>query len=171
MIPVASISFTPPPPPPTPLILVQGNNQIIAYFPTNPLLTGTTLKLKIESFCLGSEHCIDYFDFEVPVCGLKSFDPNASKVIVPKLLPELNVMPNPANTEIFVNYRFNSDDIVNERTIHIFDAIGRPVKQIHIFDITNTYKLNVSNLAQGIYIIEIRENNKHILSKRIIINH
>jgi hypothetical protein len=83
----------------------------------------------------------------------------------------LNIIPNPANTVVDISYYFADDNTASNRTIEVYDVVGKPIAEINIGNAAGTYKLDVSRYAQGIYFVEMRENSNHVISKRIIINH
>ncbi len=159
----------------TPATIQPGYNHITATFPvTAAFATSTTpAVIKIEVFCNSWEHCIGYIDTKIPDCKYKSTEamPLQAESEEATYISELNILPNPANTEVNISYRFANDNAANSRSIQVYDAIGRPVTEIKIGNSMGLYNLNVSNYAQGIYFVEIRENNQHILIKRILINH
>ena len=63
----------------------------------------------------------------------------------------IEVYPNPANN--FLNFRFNNDDA---RTIDIYDLSGRLVNTTKVRN--DFINLNVSELSNGMYIYQIRDN-------------
>ncbi len=157
-----------------PAQLSQGFNQIYAEFPNSDIfINNPHILIKIETFCNNGEHCIGYIESDAEPCGYKSSEPIpfAPKAEATDYITQLNIVPNPASTEVNISYRFANDNLANNRSIQVYDATGRPVTEIKIGNASGVYKLNVSNYAQGIYFVEIRENNQHVLVKQIIINH
>lgn len=63
----------------------------------------------------------------------------------------IEVYPNPANN--FLNFRFNNDDA---RSIDIYDLSGRLVNTTEVRN--DFINLNVSELSNGMYIYQIRDN-------------
>lgn len=157
----------------SPATVVPGQNTIHATIPvTAPFnTTNTHVIIKIEVFCNSWEQCIGLIDAIIPDCKYKSTQPIPFADTETDYISELSIAPNPANTEVNISYRFTNNHQTNSRAIQVYDAVGRPVSEIKIKDATGIYKLNVSNYAQGIYFIEIRENNNHVLTKRMLINH
>ncbi len=78
----------------------------------------------------------------------------------------LQIYPNPANDVITINY-----DGLNETnsSIEITNTVG---KIIMIQDVANeTLKnINVSNLSNGIYFVQLKQNGKSIATKKLVIN-
>ncbi len=157
----------------SPSSLIQGINQIIATIQGNSILgsTNTPVVIKIETLCNSWEHCVGYIDAIIPECKY-DFAINKSNTEAETIyISDLNLAPNPGNTEVYISYRFTNDNITNSRTIQVYDAVGRPISDIKIGNANGTYKLDVSRYTQGIYFVEIRENNNHVLTKRMLINH
>ncbi|MFZ4739612.1 MAG: T9SS type A sorting domain-containing protein, partial [Bacteroidales bacterium] len=157
-----------------PNMLIYGSNTITASLPFDTTMFNSAIVIKIETFCNSWEHCIGIFDTLLPDC--KARNKSLTEQPTPgnaetKYVSELSILPNPANTEINIAYRFTNDNAANSRSIQVYDAMGRPVTEIKLSNAAGLYNLNVSKYAQGIYFVEIRENNQHILIKRIIIHH
>jgi len=158
----------------SPAYITQGNSSIMATLPIDPALYNMPVKIKIEVLCNYWEHCVGYIDAVLPRCsgGEKSLLEQSSPANTEtESVSELSILPNPANTEINIAYRFTNDNTAISRSIQVYDAIGRPVTEIKLSNAAGLYNLNVSKYAQGIYFVEIRENNQHLLIKRIIIHH
>ena len=72
----------------------------------------------------------------------------------------LSLYPNPIlNGKVYISTK---NDL--EKDIIIFDVLGKKVLQAHL----NSKELNVSDLAPGVYIIKIREENASATRKLII---
>ena len=69
-------------------------------------------------------------------------------------MSSISIYPNPINDILNINGIFES--------IEIFDIYGKLVL------ISNQDKINTSNLSEGIYTINIKNNN-NIITKRIVI--
>ena len=73
-----------------------------------------------------------------------------------------NVYPIPANNEINIV----TDNLLNNESIIMLNAVGQKVKEISIID--KEQKVDVSNLTEGIYFIRFVEANK---TSKIIVRH
>lgn len=72
----------------------------------------------------------------------------------------LNLYPNPvSNGKVYISTKNDTD-----KEIIIFDLLGKKVLQTTI----SSKELNVSNLAPGVYIIKINENNATATRKLIV---
>jgi hypothetical protein len=156
-----------------PSTLSQGGNAITAKFPANSILgvTNTAVVIKIETLCISGEHCVGYINAIIPPCECNYSQKASLAKIESNNISDFSIAPNPAHTEVNISYRFADNIAANSRTIQVYDAIGRPISEIKIGNAEGVYKLNVSKYAQGIYFVELRENNNHVLSKRMLINH
>ena len=83
-------------------------------------------------------------------------------------IPELGdiiVSPNPASTSI--QLQFTQGLKAQEASLAIYDALGRKVL---IADIkSNNQEINISNLPNGLYILDVWNNEKHARTQQLII--
>jgi hypothetical protein len=70
--------------------------------------------------------------------------------------PDLTVYPNPATEYIFVQ---DNNDAVSE--VLIFNLIGKKVK---VFTYNKGEQFYVADLAKGMYLVQLIDHNKHILT-------
>jgi outer membrane receptor for monomeric catechols len=68
----------------------------------------------------------------------------------------LSIYPNPATDHIFV------DGVQNIKSIKVYSILGCLEKEVF-----NTHKIEVSNLASGIYVVKVR-NGTNVISKKFI---
>ncbi len=68
----------------------------------------------------------------------------------------INVYPNPASNYVMINNAENAN-------IQVYDVMGNKV--LDIKNISNEYKMDVSNLSQGSYMMKIMQNNQ-VITKR-----
>jgi hypothetical protein len=77
-------------------------------------------------------------------------------------LQDIQVFPNPASTELFLNLSsFNATDI----TVKLINTLGKTVSSIKINN--SVSKIPVSNLVSGFYVIHIQANNKNFYTNFI----
>lgn len=67
-------------------------------------------------------------------------------------ITSFNLYPNPVSDELTIELKNNNETVI----ISIIDMIGREIRQIETTD--NLIKLNVSNLAPGVYLCKLRRN-------------
>ncbi len=80
---------------------------------------------------------------------------------------ELNIYPNPANN--ILNIILPENQMENEFTLEIFNGIGQLVKENVIVLQNKTIVINTSNLANGIYLLNLKGNKSQTSSKRFVI--
>jgi hypothetical protein len=81
---------------------------------------------------------------------------------------ELNVYPNPVNGNS-VTVKLNSDVDANSMVV-IRDVIGKQVAVYNVNNIGGEMNLNVSNLNNGMFFVNVESNNAIISSSKLLIN-
>lgn len=82
-------------------------------------------------------------------------------------IPDLEIFPNPADDKLSIY----SKSINEKTTIKIFDIIGNELRsEQNIQNSASSLKINVSDLANGIYIL-VLSTDKGSLSQKLIIQH
>jgi hypothetical protein len=76
---------------------------------------------------------------------------------------EINVYPNPSNQKITIN----SNLAFNDATIFVYNSYGQVVRQITHIN-TQSFSMERNNLSDGIYFIEIFENDKLRTKTKVI---
>ncbi len=164
---VGSFTYT------SPAVLNPGFNAIYAEFQLLHYVPNAIFKLKV--FCNSYETCIGYRETDIPECGEFGdfYNPEKSgkAILDTEENARLHIMPNPADAQLTIKYRFNATNTSGKKLLKIFDATGRPVKEIILGNNNGTLTLDVSYIAQGIYLIGLIDENKLILTKRLLINH
>ena len=77
---------------------------------------------------------------------------------------ELNVYPNPASKEIFIESNANG-----AFDVKLSDVAGNLIKQWKL-DLSSTNQLGIDNLSNGLYILTLESNNLRSVD-RIIVQH
>ncbi|MEQ1732672.1 MAG: T9SS type A sorting domain-containing protein [Bacteroidia bacterium] len=98
-------------------------------------------------------------------------DVNAEyKITVVKQLPttinELKINPNPFNETATVNINLT----VSTATLQLRTVLGEVVQKHSVQEGENTIVINKNNLAQGMYVLVLVQENKVIATQKIIIN-
>ncbi len=157
-----------------PVISGALNNGINTVTFSIPVTGINSIDIKIEGIC-GLEKCLGFTTIDLPPCDNKSMLQNdeGERISTTKdNISWLKVVPNPANTDVTINYHFtDSQSGIIERTLLITDAVGRELIQQKISQTDGVYKLNVSQFGQGIYFVEILENNRHLKTERLVVHH
>jgi hypothetical protein len=82
-----------------------------------------------------------------------------------KIMPEqIYIYPNPAQNNLFVEFSNNFD--LNNTYIEISDVFGKTILKQNIHNQTNS--INISNLPQGIFLINIFNNNISIKKDKLL---
>jgi hypothetical protein len=157
----------------SPNVLYQGITPVTSNFQL--LQYASPVKFKIEVFCNSYETCIGFYETDIPECGDYAIFHNPENSEKPAeetdVSADLHIMPNPANSQLSINYCFINANTFGKKLMKIFDATGRPVKELTLDNNVGTINMDVSHFAQGIYFIELCIENLHIISKRLLINH
>ena len=74
---------------------------------------------------------------------------------------EISLFPNPANDKITVN----TSKSIAKSDIHVFDLQGKEINGINIYPDATNFILDISKLAQGVYIIKINNDKVNLKSK------
>ena len=74
----------------------------------------------------------------------------------------ISVWPNPATTEVNVEYNGNENDL----TAKVFDGLGRNVAKSVMHQGKNT--ISLGNIPAGIYFLLVQGRNKQLLYKKIL---
>ena len=86
---------------------------------------------------------------------------------IEEILPEqVNVYPNPASSEFKVEL---PSIVQNEVKLHLIDMTGRKYEKGMIPSGGNSATVNVEDLSEGIYILEIGNGNTGIIRKKIMV--
>lgn len=74
--------------------------------------------------------------------------------------------PNPANTIVYLNLQHTTENL---EQVTLYDVLGKTVKQVKANNSRET-AIDVSGLAKGVYMVEIKTENDLKLIKKLVIN-
>ncbi len=140
------------------------------------LTTSTTIIIKVEIIC-GYDDCFGSLKVELPPCsnqGMKSIlQIGKNENTVNNDDAWLKVIPNPATDLVNLNYHFvsSSSSGLHDRMLRITDAVGRDIILQKVTQTDGVYKLDVSQFGQGMYFVELLENNRHLKTERLVVHH
>ncbi len=80
----------------------------------------------------------------------------------------INIFPNPANTEL--NILFNKVNIENATTVTLINILGQTMQEQHFNNTPELVRINTSTFAAGMYYLKIQNSNQ-IATSKIQINH
>lgn len=75
----------------------------------------------------------------------------------------VSIFPNPTSDKLFIELKSNDN---NADKVVIADITGKQISEISL---SNTNELNVSNMAQGIYILKFFNKNTIVANRKIVI--
>jgi Secretion system C-terminal sorting domain len=79
----------------------------------------------------------------------------------------MNVYPNPAQNEVNLQYKFDETTNLN---VNVVNALGQIIYSAKMPNIeAGTATLNVNNLTNGVYMIQITDDKQHQSVKRLMI--
>ncbi|MFO7723457.1 MAG: T9SS type A sorting domain-containing protein [Bacteroidales bacterium] len=78
-----------------------------------------------------------------------------------------NVYPNPANDKLFFDY--NPSAVADPRTLVIRDMAGRKVRESELPNQQGTLEMDVTEMESGVYFYSLLQNNKVILTRKLVI--
>ncbi len=79
------------------------------------------------------------------------------------------VYPNPATQMVTISYDYG-DQPFKERSISVFDQLGRRTQSLQVQDSHNTWQLNTTDWTPGVYIIRMEGDGKVFQTQRLIVN-
>ncbi|HAT70756.1 T9SS type A sorting domain-containing protein, partial [Croceibacter atlanticus] len=108
-----------------------------------------------DSF-IGDDGTLDYWAIEY--CGIDEVLTTNDVTLTNDII----MYPNPSNTT--VNFSFSNSKNLD---VKLFDMLGRSVLKTTLSQANNT--VNVSNLATGAYLVQIKTDNGKTTTKRLIV--
>lgn len=108
-----------------------------------------------------------YFDFN-PAIVTNTFETHFVNElgIEEQLSQGFTVYPNPANTRVSISLQRNLNDSISE--IAIYDLVGKNIKNIKPETSSRDEDIDISNIAAGIYLIEVKAGSAKAVKKLII---
>jgi hypothetical protein len=82
----------------------------------------------------------------------------------------LLVFPNPATNNVTISYNFGTDSY-KERSLTIYDELGRKIQSFTPQDVNDSWYLNTATLAAGLYIVRMEADGQTLQVQRVVINH
>ncbi len=79
------------------------------------------------------------------------------------------VYPNPATQMVTISYDYG-DQPFKERSIAVFDQLGRRTQSLQVPDSHGNWQLNTTDWTPGVYIIRMEGDGKALQTQRLIVN-
>ncbi len=132
----------------------NGNIHILGYFSGTKSVFNTTSLLTCDSSAAGADQAFIAKISSGEVVGLTELTTNDN----------LSFFPNPAVDETV----FRSYKPLSKAEMFIYNSIGQLIK--NVTDISGTeYKLDLGNLARGVYFVSLKQDNKILRSGKLIL--
>lgn len=120
---------------------------------------------------------VDPSRYTYPCTGWPSQRPGADEVnnedrsllTDPKYHSGMVLYPNPATQMLNIHYNYGTEG--SDRRIVVYDVMGRMVSDIAVSAQSDTYKLDVGNWAQGVYIVRMLDEGKALHTARVTVTH
>jgi hypothetical protein len=80
----------------------------------------------------------------------------------------LLVFPNPASGEVKISYDYGTESY-KERSLAIYDVMGRKIENIEPQDVHGMWILNAKNWGSGIYIIRMEADGSVLQTQRLVV--
>ncbi len=150
------------------IYLLGGQNESASMVPDMEAMV-TTLKnvgfddseIRIVTHQNG-QHSEWYWNREFPDAYLWMFNKTILSIPFPSSINDINIFPNPFSDTINIIYGTNRVDA----KLNIYKSNGEQVYSDFIISPAN--EINLSNLEYGLYLFQIVENNKTILTRKIL---
>lgn len=110
------------------------------------------VKMTVKNISAENDSVAFFVRFNVGAIGINNLANN-----------HLIVYPNPAKNYINIDYTGNN----NFNNVEIYDAVGKVVKQISTTSVNQT--IAVSDLANGVYLVMLKNNDAIISTRKVII--
>jgi len=83
--------------------------------------------------------------------------------------PDLTLAPNPAMGQTAVLYRYASDSKEADRSIELYDVIGRKLKSYKVTERDGSFIIPLGQFTSGIYLVVMKANGKIIRQSKLSI--
>ena len=125
---------------------------------SSPTHTYTQAGTYMVTLTVTNGNCTDQTTFTINVVNSVGLEEN--------LLSNINIYPNPANNQLRIEFDSNES---GKGSISILDMSGKIVliNNLSVFG-NNSVNLNISSLANGLYLVRIKTENGQSLSKLVI---
>lgn len=116
--------------------------------------TGATI---IDQVGLGNTFSCTSISFPIVNCGVTSISESNA------LNSQFEFFPNPANDRLNLKFISNKKEFYKAQ---ILNSTGKVVKEV---DLTNSAQINIEDLPNGVYLLNLKSINSTSISKRFII--
>ena len=143
--------------------LVPGYNFL--QFTLIPLNGYSGGDVEITLTCTNSDGKVCQFKFNIKLPDCRK-DGNTNKTAEATNANRLQLWPNPTTNKVTVSYVTQQPTNTN---VFLFDVTGKLVSTFEVKNNTGTFDINTSNLAKGVYILVLKDQDNSSIQKKLII--
>lgn len=150
---------------PSGFTLVAGTSVAITTFYPPAGFNGGTVTISIHSVIDG-KICVSHKEIDFPPCNSSSKIVSGNGDISERVF--MQIAPNPGNdfTDIF----FSFGTVGDNKTIEVFDMLGRSIIKTEIKEASGKYNLDISKLVSGYYLILMKSDGKVVTHGNLLKN-
>lgn len=151
-----------------PATLNMGTTTLSGYFDAP---NAASITLNIMVYC-PDDDCSGELTIQLPGCSKRLAKPNNDSLSVIENNSILRLIPNPANNLVIINYKSSlPKEQCPKLQIAILDAFGKEVSTIKVNDCKGKTDVSLINYPQGLYFVELLENDQRINIEKLIVIH
>ncbi|MDR1757626.1 MAG: T9SS type A sorting domain-containing protein [Bacteroidales bacterium] len=127
------------------------------------LLEGLTKETTYEFFAYANKISEDTLTYEVAgdILTFTTLDDEGIHTISS---PEFVIYPNPANHTVY----FSIEGLTGNAQVMVVDLTGKVVANMNMSANNSQLQLNVSNYAEGVYVVRVVSNNVNVVKKLVV---
>ncbi len=116
------------------------------------------------------EKCMIALKVSLPDCSWIAEKPAGDTTIhLAHISTSMLVYPNPATQLVHISYNYGDGNYA-ERSLSVYDQLGRKVAEIHVPNNNGNWDVNTADLVPGMYIIRMEGDGKTLQTQRLIVN-
>jgi hypothetical protein len=119
----------------------------------------------------GGRNCFQKIRIPLPPCSwVAEKNGHTADSLLPKpaISNSLLVFPNPASDMVTISYNYGTD-IYTERSVSIYDAMGRKKQNIGELDWHGNWSVDTKDWNPGVYIIRMEADGKTLQLQRLVV--
>ena len=160
-------------------VLTTGGSSTMIYTFTTMIAPPANINVEVHFTLPSGKQCFQKVSVKIPYCGwvTERAASNDSATTAIADSPALNnisnamlVYPNPTSGALAISYSFG-DAAYKERSICIYDAMGRKTEALAPADIQGSWSLNTSAWMPGVYIIRMEADGQALQTQRVVVAH
>lgn len=132
----------------------------------------TEVIVYVEITHVDGTKCLYKQRVKLPECSWIAEKPvisDTTKQVLATVSTAMLVYPNPATQMVTISYDYG-DQPFKERSIAVFDPLGRKMQSRHLDESHGSWQLNTTDWSPGVYIIRMEADGKALQTQRLIVN-